>query len=99
MFTSNNSYASLVVRNRQTHSQLFRVPTPALTHLWISDDSRFIVGISDIKLWNPVQVVVFNSKGDLVLSKSVDSNSFPGVSESVSNWVYWYKEPQPRIYH
>ena len=97
VFTSNNSYASLVVRNRQSQAQLFRVPTPALTHLWISNDSRFIVGISNIKLWNPVQVVVFNSKGALVLAKPVESSSFPGVSESVSNWVYWYKEPQPRI--
>jgi hypothetical protein len=97
VFTSNNSYASLVVRNKQNHAQLFRVPTPALTQLWISNDSGFIVGISNIKLWNPVQVVVFNSQGALVLAKSVDSSSFPGVSESASNWVHWYKEPQPRI--
>ena len=97
VFTSNNVFASLVVRNKQHNAQLFKVPTPALTHLWISNDSRFIVGISNIKLWNPVQVVVFNTKGTLVLSKSVDLSSFPGVSESVSNWVHWYKEPRPRI--
>ena len=36
VFTSNNSYASLVVRNKQIDVQLFKVPTPALTHLWIS---------------------------------------------------------------
>ena len=66
VFTSSNSYASLVVRNKQNDAQLFKVPTPALTHLWISNDSRFIVGISNIKLWNPVQVVVFNTKGTLV---------------------------------
>jgi len=97
VFTSNNSYAGLVVRNKRDHAQLFRVPTPALTHLWISDDSRFIVGISNIKLDNPIQVVVFNMKGTLVLAKSVADGDFPGVSESVSNWVHWYKEPQPRI--
>ena len=36
-------------------------------------------------------------KGTLVLAKSVAGGDFPGVSESVTNWVYWYKEPQPRI--
>lgn len=97
VFSPKNTYASLVVRNKQTHAQLFRAPTPALTHLWISKDSKFIVGISNIKEWNPVQVVVFDSTGALVLARSVVSSSFPGVSETVSNWVHWYKEPEPRI--
>ena len=97
VFTSKNTYASLVVTDKESHEQLFKVPTPALTYLWISDDSRFIVGISNIKLWNPIQVVVFNASGALVLAKPVGQYSFPGVGESVTNWVKWYKEPQPRI--
>jgi hypothetical protein len=84
VFTSSNSYARLVVRNKRDQSQLFRVPTPALTHLWISQDSRFIVGISNTKLDNPIQVVVFNTKGMLVLAKSVDKEPQPQISIETS---------------
>jgi hypothetical protein len=97
VFTPENSYASLVVEDKRTHTQLFKVPTPALTQLWISDDSRFIVGISSIKLWNPVQVVVFNARGVLLVAKQVETGTFPGVVESVTNYVWWYKEPSPRF--
>jgi hypothetical protein len=96
-FGAQNTYSSLRVRNIQDGKQLFTVPVPALTHLWISPDSRFIVGISNIKLWNPIQVVVFNSGGKRLLAQQVQSSSFAGVSESVSNWVNWYKEPVPTI--
>lgn len=40
---------------------------------------------------------MWDVKGALVLAKPVSSRDFPGVEESVSNWVRWYKEPQPRI--
>jgi hypothetical protein len=97
VFTSDNSYAHLTVMDKKSGVELFRTPTPALTSLWISGDSRFIVGISNIRLWNPIQVVVFSSKGQLLLAKAVDSRSFAGVHMTISNWVFWYKEPRPEI--
>jgi hypothetical protein len=97
LFTTQNTYSSLHVSDLRDGRQLFTAPVPALTHLWISEDSRFIVGISNIKLWNPIQVVVFCSRGTRLLARQVQSSSFAGVSESVSNWVNWYKEPIPRI--
>lgn len=97
VFTPKNTYASLVVTDKNSGAVLFRVPTPALRYLWISGDSKFIVGRSDIQLWNPVQVVVFNSKGRLALARHVGYGSFPGVSVSASNWVHWYKETEPKI--
>jgi hypothetical protein len=97
IFNSQNTYSSLSVKDLGNGRQLFTAPVPALTHLWISGDSRFIVGISNIKLWNPIQVVVFSSRGTRLLARQVQSSSFAGVSESVSNWVNWYKEPIPRI--
>jgi hypothetical protein len=97
VFTTQNTYSSLRVSDLRDGKQLFSVPVPALTHLWISQDSHFIVGISNIKLWNPIQVVVFNSRGNRLLAQQVQSSSFAGVSESTSNWVNWYKEPMPKI--
>ena len=97
VFTTQNTYSSLRVSDLRDGKLLFTVPVPALTHLWISKDSHFIVGISNIKLWNPIQVVVFDSRGNRLLAQPVQSSSFAGVSESVSNWVNWYKEPMPNI--
>jgi len=38
---------------------LFRSPSPALTHLWISPDAEYFVGLSDIMLYNPYQLMVW----------------------------------------
>jgi hypothetical protein len=97
VFNLQNTYSSLTVKDVRNGTQLFSAPVPALSHLWISGDSRFIVGISSIKLWNPIQIVVFSSRGTRLLARQVRSSSFEGASESVSNWVHWYKEPVPKI--
>ncbi len=97
VFNSKNTYSFLRVVGRRDSRQKFQVPVPALAHLWISPDSRFIVGVSNIKLWNPAQLVVLNARGTVLLAKSIQASSFPGATESVSNWVTWYKEPSPAI--
>jgi hypothetical protein len=96
-FAQNNSYAWLQAIDRNGDRQRFRVPVPALRALWISADSRFIVGVSDVKLWNPIQLVVFDDSGRLLLARKVDASTFSNVRESVSNRVEWYREPQPTI--
>jgi hypothetical protein len=92
-----NKYSYVRAVRRQDGRQLFQVPAPALSYIWISPDSRFIVGVSNIKLWNPLQVVVLNANGDVLLARAVENSTFPGVAESVTNWVKWYKEPAPEI--
>jgi hypothetical protein len=70
---------------------------PALTLLWISPDSRYVVGLSNVKLWNPYQLVVFSRAGRRVFERSINGASWPGVQESVTNAVFWYKEPSPTV--
>jgi hypothetical protein len=96
-FTKENTYSYLRVTDRTSGRELFRAPVPALTHLWISPDSRFIVGMSHIKLWNPYQLVVFDRSGNRLLARSINASSWPGVQESVTNFVNWYKWPAPSI--
>jgi hypothetical protein len=45
---------------------LFRSPAPALSYLWISPDARFFVGLSDIKLYNPYQLMVWKRDGSIL---------------------------------
>src|ERR1700737_3551700 len=96
-FTQENTYSYLRLLDRASGRELFKKPVPALTHLWISPDSRFVVGLSNVKLWNPYQVVVFDRSGRRLFEKSITSASWPGVQETVTNAVFWYKEPTPAI--
>jgi hypothetical protein len=97
IFTEENHYSYLQLREKATGAVLFRRPGPALSHIWISPDSKYVVGISNIKLWNPYQLVVYSKSGDRLLERDIVSMSLPGASESVTNWIDWYREPVPKI--
>jgi hypothetical protein len=56
-FRDNNDYASLECFKESTNTRLFRMAVPALTVVWISNDGQYVVGLSDLKLLNPYQVV------------------------------------------
>jgi hypothetical protein len=96
-FTAENTYSYLRLLDRASGRELFKKPVPALTHLWISPDSRYVVGLSNVKLSNPYQLVVFSRSGRRILERSITAASWPTVGESVTNWVFWYKEPTPTI--
>jgi hypothetical protein len=96
-FTAENDYSWLRLSNKTTGVELFRYPVPALTHIWISPDSEYVVGISNVMLWNPYQLVVFNRTGDRLLERNMVGVNWPGVLRSVTNWVHWYKEPVPQM--
>jgi hypothetical protein len=49
-FSAANDFAFVELRDGS--KILFRSPSPALTHLWISPDGQFFVGLSDIMLRN-----------------------------------------------
>ena len=91
-FTAENTYAYLRLVDRPSGREIFKKPVPALTHLWISPDSRYVVGLSNIKLNNPYQLVVFSRSGRRVLEKSITEATWPSVQESVTNAVIWYKD-------
>jgi len=72
-FTADNDFAYIESHRVGTDSLMFRSPCPALSYLYISPDSKFIVGLSDIQLWNPCQLVVFDTTGRLLFAKHISS--------------------------
>jgi hypothetical protein len=72
-FRADNDYASLEVTDRKTGRRLFRAPVPALTRLWISPDSRHILGLSEIMVWNPYQLVLYDRDGHLLFRRHIAS--------------------------
>lgn len=63
--TSANDFSFVELRNR-SGAVLFHVPAPAMTTLWISPDSQYVVGLSNIKLDNPYQLVVWRKDGTVL---------------------------------
>jgi hypothetical protein len=68
-FSAANDFA--FVELRDASKILFRSPSPALTCLWISRDGQFFVGLSDIMLYNPYQLVVWQRDGTLLYREHI----------------------------
>ena len=77
--------------------QLFDKPVPAITYLWISRDSHYIVGLSNIKYQNQYQLIVLSDSGQELLKQDLTSVDWARRTASVTNWLNWYKEPEPKI--
>jgi hypothetical protein len=72
LFSSANTYAWLTCS--KDGAQLFRSPAPAFTRLVMSDDGRFVAGVTNVKLWNPVQIAVWQtSSGERLFAAEVSS--------------------------
>lgn len=69
-FTAANTYASLTWLGR-SGDVVRTVPSPALNWLGVTADSRFVVGLSAIKLDNPYQLVVYDRDGNLLLKRHI----------------------------
>jgi hypothetical protein len=96
-FTAENTYSYLELREKATGAVVFRRPVPALSYIWISPDAKYVVGISHIKLTNPYQLVVYSRSGDRLFERDFVGMKLTGAKESVTNWIHWYKEPDPKI--
>ncbi|GFE88516.1 hypothetical protein [Steroidobacter agaridevorans] len=59
-----------------------RVPSPALTYLHITPDSRYVVGLSRIKAMNDVQLVVFDRNAKLLLHRHISAEVFAVSAEA-----------------
>jgi hypothetical protein len=64
-FSSANDFSYVELRD-SAGKVLFRSPSPALTKLWISPDSQLLVGFSDVMVYNPYQLMVWQRDGTLL---------------------------------
>ena len=62
---------------------IFRRFAPNLSHLWVDPDFRFFVGLSNVKLNNRVQIVVYDQKGRLIHSEHISPF---GACQSTEQW-------------
>jgi len=72
-FQPDNLYAYVECIDQFSGQVLFKAPSPPLTFLWISNDSRYVVGLSKIKLDNPIQLIILDRKGHLIKKRAIAS--------------------------
>jgi hypothetical protein len=65
------NYAYIECFEKKNGNMLFKKASPALTNIYISTDSRYIIGISNIKVINPYQFVVYDRCGDIIYKKHI----------------------------
>lgn len=99
-FSAANDFA--FVELRDGNKVLFRSPSPALTHLWISPDAQIFVGLSNIMLSNPYQLVVWRRDGTLLHREHISAQvakltqeqrqdfakRFPKDEQLLSGWYF-----------
>ncbi len=87
-----------ILRIRRPDERVFCTAVPALTHLWLSPDEQYIVGLSTIRGNNPYQLVVYTTSGELIYRRSIDCLQLASACrESVSQYIYWFHETHPGV--
>jgi hypothetical protein len=90
----NNNFAYIECINKENGEVIFHISSPALTHLFISGDEKYISGISKIMLDNPYQLIVITIAGE-VLKKRHISSSEAMMDDSDFN-IFKTKQPPPK---
>jgi hypothetical protein len=68
-FTEANDFSKVTVTDRTSGRKMFSSPAPAVTYLWLSPDSCYLVCLSQIMLRNPYQLVVWDLRTKTLLWK------------------------------
>ncbi len=69
-----NTFSFIIVTNSKTGDTLFKKPCPPFTKVLISKDEKYFIGLSNIKLRNPFQLVVFNLQGEVEFKRRIHIN-------------------------
>lgn len=67
-FSTENSFSYLQLINKKTQREIFKIPVCAFTTLWMSADSKYIVGLSTITHGHPI--VIIHHSGKVLYNKS-----------------------------
>jgi len=72
-FNEKNNYAYIELIDKRTGKTIFKKPSTALTQIEISKNEKHIVGISNIMVWNPYQLVIYDTNGKLIKKRNFSS--------------------------
>lgn len=90
-FSMANRSAYVELWSKTNGTRLWHVPSPAFSYLWVSPDGKYIVGMSDIKLRNPYQLVVCDNAGAIRLRKHIAPEKAAFTTSELA--TFWARFP------
>ncbi len=102
-FNEKNNYGYIELLDKKTGKVIFKKPSTALTKIVISENEKHIIGISNIMVWNPYQLVVYDINGMLIKKRNFSSEEskltltqydefsieFPKECEDLTDFTYF----------
>lgn len=67
-----NQYSFISVVDRKTGDTLFKNPCPAFKNVLVSQNNKYIIGLSNIRFRNPYQLIVYDLEGNIILKKKIE---------------------------
>lgn len=89
-FTTANDFSYVEFIDRRGKVQ-FHFPSPAYSKLWSYKDTLY-VGLSDIKLYNPYQIVVWASKGEIIYKAHLSSKVAKFTTKTLKSFKTMFPE-------
>ena len=98
-FRADNTYAWIRLESAADGEEIAKLPSPALTWIGFANSGRYIVGLSDIKVHNAYQLVVWTRKGDLAGRRRItgevaclDPSRYAQLLETYPDEFLWLEE-------
>ncbi|TLD72691.1 hypothetical protein FEM03_01040 [Phragmitibacter flavus] len=89
-FHSKNQFAYVKVLSKENGEVLWNSPSPAFSHLWVSPDSNYVIGLSNIKINNPYQLVIFDRSGKVLYKHHVTSSKAEFTQNELEDFLFKY---------
>lgn len=74
IFSDTNDFSFLLCVKKKTSDTIFKKPCSVIENLIIDSKNEMVIGISEIKLWNPYQLVVYDFNGNLIFKKRITNS-------------------------
>ncbi|MDD2305404.1 MAG: hypothetical protein PHP53_11955 [Prolixibacteraceae bacterium] len=97
-FTSDNNYAYIECKEKSTGKVIFKKPCSALSRIEISKDEKYIIGISKIMLWNPYQMVIYSTNGELIKKRHIASQEAKLTKDKMEEFKRKYPKQYTFLY-
>lgn len=82
-----NSYSYILAISKTSGDTLFKKPCPPLTKIVVSKDEKYIIGLSEIKLNNPYELVIFDTTGNLLYKRNIGGLKFELTEENLKQLI------------
>jgi len=89
-FNIENNYAYIECIDKRTGKSLFKRPSSALTKIQASEDEKFIVCLSNIKIDNPFQFLIYTINGDLIEKRHISSQEAKFSKQELNSFMQNY---------